>query len=169
MSELIKHFGIDWRLLLAQAVNFFILLFLLKRFAYGPIMRILKKRKEEIEKGLKFTKEAEERMVQVGQEREQILSKSRGEAFSIVSQAEEIAKKRKEEIAGEARKRAESVVEEAKRIIGEEKAKMSESVHADAKDLVRLGIEKVLGKMPAGARDGGLIEEAMKELKSIKQ
>ena len=98
MSELIRHFGIDWKLLLAQAVNFLILLVVLKKFAYGPILKILKKRKDEIEKGLKFTKEAGERLEQIGEEKEAVLKEARGEALGIVSQAENTAKIRKDEI-----------------------------------------------------------------------
>ena len=65
MAELIQNFGLDWRLLLAQAVNFFILLFLLKRFAYGPILNALKTRKTKIEEGIRFGKEAEKRLGEI--------------------------------------------------------------------------------------------------------
>lgn len=167
MSELIKHFGIDWRLLLAQAVNFLILLWILKRFAYGPILRLLKRRKEEIEKGLRYTKEAEEALANVGTLKERILSEARSEALKIVSAAENAAKKRKEEILQEASQKAEVVVMEAKRLIAGEKAKMKESIYEEAEEMVRLGITKVLGKMPSEERDRELIREALQELKSI--
>ena len=38
MSELLSKLGIDWRLLIAQLINFLILLFVLRRFAYKPIL-----------------------------------------------------------------------------------------------------------------------------------
>lgn len=168
MSELIKHFGIDWKLLLAQVVNFFILLFILKKFAYGPILRMLKKRREEIEKGLKFTKDAEVRLEQIGEEKEAVLKEARGEALNIVSQAENTAKIRKDEIAKEAAKKSEAIVLEAKRVIAEEKAKMGEDVYKEAGELVRLAVAKVLGRTPAEERDEILIKEALKELKTVK-
>lgn len=167
MTELIKHFGIDWRLLLAQAANFLILLWILKRFAYGPILRILKKREEEIKKGLRYTKEAEEALANVGALKEEILAEARGEALKIVSQAEDTAKRRKDEMIKEASARAEAVVADAKKIIGEEKAKMKESIYGEAEEIVRLGLAKVLGKIPAEERDRELIQEALKELKSV--
>lgn len=167
MEELIKHFGIDWKLLLAQAVNFLILLVVLKKFAYGPILRMLKKRREEIEKGLKFTQEAEKRLTKVGEEREQILKESRVEGLSIISGAENTAKTRKEEITKEAAKKSEAIVEEAKKVIAEEKAKMGEQVYKEAGEMVRLAIAKVLGKMPSEERDEALIKEALKELRKV--
>ncbi len=168
MSELIKHFGIDWRLLLAQAVNFFVLLFILKRFAYGPVMRMLRKRKEEIEKGLKFTKEAGEKLGRISEEREEVLKKARGEALSVVREAEVTAKVRKDEITMEAAKKSEAIIADAKRAIGEEKAKMGEEVYKDAEELIRSGITMVLGKMSPHERDNQLIQEALRELKAVK-
>ena len=97
MSELIKHFGIDWKLLAAQVVNFAILLFLLKRFAYKPILGMLKKRREEIEKGLKFTKDAETKLNLIGEEREEVLKTARQEALKIVGDAEHTGRIRKDE------------------------------------------------------------------------
>lgn len=166
MSELIRHFGIDWKILAAQIVNFFILLFILKRFAYGPILRMLKKRKEEIERGLKFTKDAEDRLEKIGEEKEAVLKEARGEALNIVSSAENTAKARKDEIAKEAIKKSEVIVLEAKRVIAEEKAKMGDEVYKEAGELVRLAVAKVLGKIPAEERDSKLIQEALQELKA---
>lgn len=165
MSELIRHFGIDWKILAAQIANFFILLFILKRFAYGPILRMLKKRREEIEKGLKFTKDAEDRLEQIGEEKEKVLKTARGEALSIVVQAENIAKVRRDEIAQEAVKKSETIVLEAKRVIAEEKAKMGDEVYKEAGELVRLAVAKVIGKIPSEERDSKLIQEALRELK----
>lgn len=168
MSELIKHFGIDWKLLLAQAVNFFILLFLLKKFAYGPILKILRKRREEIEGGLKASKEAKERLARAEELKEETLQKARGEALAIVAQAEKIAKVKQEEIVQEANKKVETIVADAKNVIAEEKAKMGDEVYQNAQELVKLGLEKVLGRMPIKERDEILIQEALRELKTVK-
>jgi len=167
MSELIANFGIDWRLLLAQVVNFLILLWLLHKYAYGPILGILKKRKEEIAKGLEFTQIAEKRLANIEKEREEILTQARKEALVIFKKTEEEAKRRKEEMIKEASHKAEAVIAEAKRAVGEEKIKMREEIYQEAEEAVRLGIAKILGKMPAGERDGELIKEALRELKAI--
>ena len=55
--EIIKNFGIDPLLLIAQIVNFLIIFYILKRFALKPILDILKKRENTIKEGLR---EAEE-------------------------------------------------------------------------------------------------------------
>ena len=166
MQELIRQFGVDWRLLIAQAVNFSALLFLLAKFVYRPILDMLKKRREDIERGVRYTKEAKESLARIAVMTEQKLAGARAEALAIVTEAEETAKIRKEEIAIEAVKKSEQIVAEARRLIGQEKAKMNEAVYADAEDLVRSGIARVLGRMPAKERDEALIREALAELRS---
>ncbi len=168
MSELIQHFGIDWKLLLAQAINFFILLFLLQRFAYKPIMRLLKDRKREIEKGLEYTEQAREELKRTDVRREETLQKARQDALGIVTEAETVGKKKKEEIIQEANKKVEGVVHDAKRMLAEEKAKMGETVYKNAQELVKEGIIKVLGRLPAEEKNKLLIQEALKELKTVK-
>lgn len=168
MNELIKHFGIDWKLLLAQAVNFFILFFLLKKFAYGPILKMLRKRREDIEKGVKFSKEAEEKMEKIEELKENTIKAANSQALAIVNKAEETGKTRKDEIIQEANKKVETIVTDAKKIIEEEKSKMGDEVYKNAQELIRLGVQKVIGKMPAGERDKTLIEEALKELREVK-
>ncbi len=166
MSELIHHFGIDWRLLLAQAINFFVLLFLLRKFAYGPLIQMLRKRREDIEKGVAFTKKAESELKQVEEIRVETLRKTHQEALAIVTQADEEGKKRKEELLQEAHKKVEGVVLDAKKLIEEEKLKMKTSVLQSSEGLIRSAVTKVLGKLPAEERDRHLIQEALKELKS---
>lgn len=165
MSELIIHFGIDWKLLLAQAINFFVLLFLLWKFAYRPILGMLKKRKEDIEKGIAFTQKAEEELKRTGEMREEAMKKAYQDALSTVSEAEALGKKRKDEMVQEAHRRVEGVVAEARRAIEEEKNKMGESVQKSAEELVRVGVERVLGKLPAETRNESFITDALKELR----
>ena len=166
MSELIHEFGIDWKLLLAQAVNFLVLLYVLKRFAYAPILNMLQKRREEIEKGIRMRDEAEENLKQIDVLKEKTLEVAKAEALQIVSKGEAIAKEKKDEILADTAKKSESIIAEAKRLIREEKAKMGEEVFNDAKELVREGVAKVLGKMEPEERDRVLIQKALEELKS---
>ena len=168
MSELISKLGIDWRLFLAQVVNFFILLFLLKKFAYKPILAMLAKRRGEIEKGFELRREAEETLKNADKLRDQTLQQARADSLAMVNEAEQAAKKRQEEIVGEAAKKSEAIVQDAKRINGQKKAMMGEEVYVVAHELMRKGLVKVLGKMPHEERDNQLIRDALAELKTIR-
>ncbi|MDP3710585.1 MAG: F0F1 ATP synthase subunit B [bacterium] len=168
MSELIHNFGIDWRLLVTQAINFFILLFILKKFAYKPILEMLRKRRDGIEAGIRMKKEAEERLRHIAQEREKTLEETRKESLAILAKTETAAKDLRAEMLADAAQKAEGVLNEAKKIIGEEKNKMRDEFFKDAAGLVRLGIEKTLNRMTPEERDAKLIQEALVELKTIR-
>ncbi|MEK7541527.1 MAG: hypothetical protein AAB533_01630 [Patescibacteria group bacterium] len=167
MSDLIHEFGIDWKLLLAQAVNFGVLIFLLTKFAYRPILTMLAKRREDIERGVRFTREAEVLRDRAEAMNAEEMRRAQARALAVVTGAEETAKIRKEEIAAEAVRRGEAIIAEARRLIAQEKAKMSDAAYADAEDMIRSGIARVLGKMPAKERDVVLIREALAQLKSV--
>ncbi|MEK7108778.1 MAG: F0F1 ATP synthase subunit B [Patescibacteria group bacterium] len=167
MQELIHHFGIDWKLLAAQAANFAILVFLLTKFAYRPIMRMLSARKREIEGGLRFAEEAKEELTRIAEKKEVVLQEARSKALAIVTDAEATAKERAAAIAAGAVRKSETIISDAKRALAEERAKMDEAVFAGAEELVRLGLARVLGKLPPNERDRPLVEEALRELKKV--
>ena len=168
MAELTRQLGIDWRLLTAQAVNFLILFFIFKKFALRPLMDMLSTRRREIAKGLAYTQQAEERLASAKQERDGIIKEARTGALAIVSEAEKIAKTKKGQMIAETRKKAEEIEAETKRRFQEERAKHEEEVMRNAETLVRLGIERVLGRMVPEERDSVLIREALQELSRIK-
>jgi F-type H+-transporting ATPase subunit b len=167
MGELLHNFGVDWRLLIAQAINFLVVFMVLKRFAYKPIIAMLRKRREEIERGLQAAKEAEARLAQVGKLKEAAAREAREKALSVVSEAQDLAEKRKEEIAQEAALKGELLLAEAKRAIERERARAGEEIYAEARGLIRMGVTRVLGKMPPEERDETLIKEALQELKAV--
>ncbi|OGZ96571.1 MAG: ATP synthase F0 subunit B [Candidatus Sungbacteria bacterium RIFCSPLOWO2_02_FULL_54_10] len=165
MEELIRHFGIDWRMLLAQAVNFGVLLFILWKFAYRPILGVLHERREGIERGLALTRNAEKRMADIAVLQEEKLSAAQQTALAIVSRAEAVAKEQRELLIAEAGKRGEHMITEAKRVIMEEKGKLREELKHEARELIRDGIAAALMKMPPTARDRELIDAAVAAMK----
>lgn len=168
MDELLNNFGVDWKLLLAQFINFAILFVVLRKFAYKPIVGMLRKRREDIEKGIRFTKEAEENLKSVGEKEKQIIEEAKGQALDIVNESQNIAKEKKEEAIKETVKKAEGIILDAKRAAEQEKLKMDEAVFGSAENLIKIGLEKVLLKMPAKERNEALIKEALRELKAAR-
>ena len=168
MEEILHNFGVDWKLLLAQVFNFFVLFFILRKFVYKPILTILRKRQHEIEKGIEFTKTAEDNLKNAGTIKEQTIKEAKEKALFIVTEAETAANVRKDEILSEAQVKRDSVIAEARVIIDEHKNKMLEGVYSNAEGFLRVALEKVLGRMPASERDAELIKEAVKEARHAK-
>lgn len=166
MNEIFQNFGVDWKLLLAQGINFFILFIILKKFAYKPILSILHKRKADIEKGIEFTKNAQADLENANETKEKTIKEAKNKALSIITEAEKSANSNKAEILKEARDNRDSIVAKAELIIEENRSKMLEGVYKDSESFLRSALEKVLGNLPSSERDGQLIKKALGEVKA---
>ena len=89
MNELFEQLGINWKLFLSQTVNFFILLFVLRAFAYKPILEIIKKRKEKIEEGLAKAEEASVRLKEVYNIAKDKLNEGDNQSIAMIKETEE--------------------------------------------------------------------------------
>ena len=94
-----------------QLVNFFILLFLLKKFLYGPVTEMLDKRSNKIESDLKEARKEKEKARELKEQRQQELKEARQKAQKIIDEAEDRGEERAEEIITEAREEAERIKE----------------------------------------------------------
>lgn len=166
MNELIGHLGIDWKLLLAQAVNFFVLLYVLKRFAYGPIMKMLKNRQNRIAEGERFRIEAGERLKSSGVDHERIIAEANVEALETKKKSQARAEELQAEMLKESVRKSETIILEARKRSEEEKAKMEEKIFAGAGELIKTGVARVIGRMPSEEKNQVLIKEALALLKS---
>ena len=73
MQELITTFHIDWKLLIAQIVNFGLVLFVLWKFAIKPLSKVMADRSKEIEKSLDDAKQIRDNLTKSHEEREKII------------------------------------------------------------------------------------------------
>lgn len=168
MQEFITHFGIDWKLFLAQIVNFSVILIVLRKFAYKPILKVLSDRREKIEQGIEMALSAEKNLKESDEMRNRTLQQAHADALGIVNNAEAIGKEKQDQILKETDVKVEGIITDARRVINAERTNMRDEVYHDAQDLVRMGLASVIGKMPASERDNKLISEVLAELKTLK-
>ncbi len=115
--ELLKNFGFDPVLFVAQVVNFLLIFFVLKRFLYKPILDMLKKRKETIEEGLEQAEEGRKLLEEVQVKEKEILKKARLEAEQIIKDAKIEAYEEAKKIEENAKEHAQRLIEDAGRQI----------------------------------------------------
>lgn len=142
--EILTQIGIDGKLLLAQAVNFLVLLAVLYRFAYKPMLSFLEKRTERIERGLRDAEEAKRRLDEAATDKEAILAEAREEAKRLVDASRTSAEKRGAEMIAEFEKKAEKIVEESRERATEEREKLFREAKGEIAELVIATTEKVL-------------------------
>lgn len=165
MEQFVHQFGIDWKLLIAQLINFAIIFFVLRAFVYKPILKVLDKRRAKIEEGLAFAEKSKHELSSIEQLKAEEMTKAQKKGMEMVKEAEAAATKVREDIvrSGEAEK--EKLMTTGKALIAEQKVRMEKGVYEQAVALVELSLGKVLGKAKFEREEQQLIEQTIKEIK----
>jgi F-type H+-transporting ATPase subunit b len=144
MSELLTAFGIDWHLLLAQAVNFGIVLIALWYFLYKPVLAMLEKRKEIVAKGVADAERAGELLAGADSEAAKRVSAAEAEASAMVATARETATAEKMRLLKEAEARAAAIAKDAEARATETAARAKRESEREVARLAVLAAEKIL-------------------------
>jgi len=163
MSELFGQLGINLPMLVAQAVNFAILLVVLTIFVYKPLMKMVEERRKKIEFGLKGAEEVEIKLGEIEIKRAEILKEADKAGQEIVKRSELKAGERAGEIISDAQKKGDSILIEAEEITERKKREEMNNLTKEAKVLVRAVIEKTVELDPK-LIDEKLINQAIDQL-----
>lgn len=144
MQQLFSAFGIDWRLLIIQGVNFAVLLGALTYFLYRPLLAMIDSRRAKIAEGVAAGIAATERLAEAQKEGEGIVGAAAREAEGLVAGARTRAEGRAAEIAAAAEDKAQRIVKDAEARAEEAKRKaLTESEQQIARTAM-LAAEKIL-------------------------
>jgi len=168
MSELIHNLGIEWKVLLAQIVNFAVLLFILKKFAYKPILKVLNDRQKRIEEAINRSKSVDKRMAEIETLKEKVLDEARRESEAIIKKAEEAALRVKESVLKEAHSVSEKLLVDTGKKIQAEREKIFREAKSEIADLVYAAVEKSIGDLAGENLKTKMVEDVMKFVASRK-
>lgn len=144
MEQLIHSFGIDAKLIVAQIINFVILVALLSYFLYKPMLQLLADRRAKIEKGIADAEAAAKAKATADEEKKVILTAAETQAGEITQKATHIASAKGEEIVSEASARAEAIIKAAEASGEQLKAKAAKDAEADVAKAAVLAAERIL-------------------------
>lgn len=161
-ASFFEALGIDWQLLILQTVAFLVLLWFLGKFVYPPLTKMLDKREEAIEAGVKAAQAAEKKAQESQDEVEKLLKKARTEAGEIVATAKEEATATIEAAGDKAKSRAERIVADAQEQIEKDVLAAQKALRSETLELVALATEKVVGKTVNAKIDQSVIADAVK-------
>lgn len=160
--KLFQALGLDIKILVAQLVNFAVLLFVLHRFGYKPMQKFLADRAEKIEKGIQTAEEAKKKLAEMEEKERQVLIEARKEAQKIISKAEEVARKNAQDIVAASKEQAETMKSNTEKQLELEKNKIMSEVKMEIAGLVVAATEKILGEKIDREKDRQLIEKSIK-------
>lgn len=157
--------GVNWKLFLAQLVNFGIVLFVFWKWVVKPLGKTLTDRQEKIESGLKNADymEQEKRSFEVWRSEE--MKKARAEADRIIKETMSSAEKAKNDTVVLAQVQASKILEQTKASIKSEKDQMMIEVKSEIATLVVSASEKILRSKLDSKRDQELIHDTIKSIK----
>jgi F-type H+-transporting ATPase subunit b len=168
MSELLGKLGIDWRLLIAQIVNFGILFLVLRHFLYRPVLKFLAERQERIAKGIADAALAAERLRGVELERQEVLHRAEVERQGVLERVAAEAEALHRERLATAEHEASAVVNRGRVEVLHEREEMLVEVRRSVGDLLTAVTRKVTSeRLPKRAQEE-LVAAAAAEFEQAK-
>jgi len=147
-------------------VTFLILLGLLARFAWRPLLDALEKRQDAIRSSLDDARKAKEELARLQAESARILAEARNEAASIISSTRSDAARFADEMKQKARADAEALVRSAQREIDTQTNRAVETIRREAIDLSVAVATKILRRDITRADNDRLVDDAIRDMQA---
>ena len=158
-----EKLGLNTTWLLAQIVNFGLLLFVLWRFAYRPVLKMLDDRKQKIQASLDYAEQVKRDAANQQKEFEKKLDETRREIQAASAAASQAGEKEREVILAQARDEARKLVEQAKSQIDYERKQMLSDLREEVIRLSMLTSQKVIGQSLDEKAHHRLVDEFLKQ------
>jgi F-type H+-transporting ATPase subunit b len=155
--------GFDPKAFLIQLITFILAFLVLKRFAFGPIAKLLQERRETIERGVKLGEAMRQEKAELEKKIEVQLHDARQQADKLIAGAEETARETVHEAEAKAREKSDAIVAEADSRIATDAARVRKELEKELTNLVAEATEAVIDEKVDAKKDAQLIEKALKE------
>jgi len=165
MSELINSLGLDWKMLVAQLVNFGILVAVLYFFAYKPLLKVLKKRSKMIAESLDKTEKIDKLLAKTKDDYKAKLAAAQEQSQEILAKSKQEAEKYRLESIAKTQEQMEAMVAQSRAALQTEKDLLLDDIKKDVADLVVTASKKVIGREIKPADNDKLIDETISHIK----
>jgi F-type H+-transporting ATPase subunit b len=163
MDSIISTFHIDWKIIIAQAINFGIVFVVLYIYALKPLSKLMAERSEKINKGIDDAKVNASMLAKTAEEYDAALTKAKNEANKIFQDGKKEAETKKTQMLEDAKKEVALVIENGKKTLEAEKTKMVEEAKKEIVALAMKATEKLMGEKVGSSFD----EKTIKELNNL--
>ena len=148
-------------LMIWTIVCFLITLFVLKRFAFGPIQKMIDERREQIRQSIEAADAARDESRKLLEEHRQLIAQARGEAEAILTEARRTGDSMEQRMREETEADRQRRIEETRKEIAAETARALEQIRAEVAELTLEAASRVVGRSLSAAQDRELIAEAV--------
>ncbi len=156
--ETLGKVGFDWRMGLFNLLNFLIVFYIVKRFAFEPTLRTIKERQEKAKLAVENFEISKTEVTMAQQKAQALLDEAKVEANKVREQATEDGKQIQEQMRSKAKKEIELQIAQAKKNIKIDEQEMRDRLHAETASLVVDATEKVIGEKMDKRKDEAFIK-----------
>jgi F-type H+-transporting ATPase subunit b len=151
-------------LMIWTIICFLITLFVLQRYAFGPIQKMIDERRERIRRSIEEADRAREEARKLLEEHRALIGQAKSDAEEILSEARRIADSQRERVREEVEADRQRRLEETHRQIEQATASALGEIRREVASLSLLAAEKITRKSLTGADQQRLIDEALAEI-----
>lgn len=152
--------GVDF---LVQLITFLLAFLVLRRYAFKPIIKVMRERRETIDRGVNLGEQLEKEKEDLDSKVEELLAKARTEADQIISSAEEAARQTVRAAETTARDKADGIVSDAQTRIEQEAKRVRAKLEEEIVDLISDATEAIIEEKVDAKKDAQLINRVLKE------
>lgn len=163
--EILRDFGVNFPLLVAQIVNFLIVFFILKKVLYKPFLSMLKKREENLKEGLKQAEEGRKILTEATQKEHDMLKKAQDTSEKLIKDAKDQAVVLAVKIDDDAKKQSDKILSDARAKIEQEARETEERLTREIGKVAVTILEKTLSQVLDRREKSEIIKRVSTRLK----
>ncbi|HUD06733.1 MAG TPA: F0F1 ATP synthase subunit B [Candidatus Saccharimonadales bacterium] len=172
-SALLNHFaanssgigalGFSGQAFLIQLVTFILAYLVLRHYAFGPILKMMKQRRDTIEGNVKLAEKLQAEQVEMEEKVEKLLHQARREADGIIAQAQDAGRQAIRDAEEKSRQKAANILSEAEAQIVQNTQRVRQKLEKELIGLIADTTEAIIEEKVDAKKDGQLIERALRE------
>ena len=163
ITEIFTNFGITWPKFIAQVILFLIVYWVLNKYAFGPVLKMLEERRRRIEEGQHNAERIKKQLAEAELRYQEVLRKANEDATKLLEQTRASGDAITQKQLQQAIKDAEGIIAKAQDTIVQERNKMVAEVKKEMVDLVVKTTAKVVGKVITPEDQKRLSEDTVKQ------
>ncbi|MEM9080274.1 MAG: F0F1 ATP synthase subunit B [Verrucomicrobiota bacterium] len=164
LEGIVKTFHLKWPYFIAQVINFALVIFVLKKYAFGPIQTMLEERRSRIADGEEKLKQIEQQLADSEKRTTEAIEKANADAKRLIEEAKDSAAKLSEVETQKAVSAAQNILAKAEEAAKAEREQMKAELKAEFGQLVATATSQVAGKVLTDDDQRRINEEALQTL-----
>lgn len=165
-TGILASLGINWKLFIAQLINFALVVVVVWKLIYAPLLKTMEERRKKIDDGLSNAEKAKKQLEEAEEHKKAMVQASRRESQALINEAREKAETEKQRVLDSTQKDLDKQLQDARVRLKKDKEDIVKAIKHEMADLVTLATEKVATKSTNPEAQHRLVEQAITDLET---